>query len=245
MKLKAMIFDVDGTIANTEHKGHLPACNEAFATLGYPIHWSWEEFKEMQWMAGNAVRMRKSLAEWRPEMGIDELDTAVAELVSLKKKFYIEKYLPDLPLREGVVEIMEEALARGVRLAVVSMSYEAQVNALLSNHLPHIYPHLDPVLGKESGPKTAPDSPLYRRCLAELGTSLAETLVIEDSQEGFAAAKRGGDSNGRYLQRLYLWQKFCRSAAGGPQPGPLYPPAARRFVPARIDSKKWDADKRR
>jgi putative hydrolase of the HAD superfamily len=192
MKLKAMIFDVDGTIANTEHKGHLPACNEAFATLGYPIHWSWEEFKEMQWMAGNAVRMRKSLAEWRPEMGIDELDTAVAELVSLKKKFYIEKYLPDLPLREGVVEIMEEALARGVRLAVVSMSYEAQVNALLSNHLPHIYPHLDPVLGKESGPKTAPDSPLYRRCLAELGTSLAETLVIEDSQEGFAAAKRVG-----------------------------------------------------
>lgn len=192
MKLKAMIFDVDGTIANTEHRGHLPACNEAFATLGYPIHWTWEEFKAMQAIAGNALRMRKSLAEWNPTLSEMALDTAVAELVTLKKKFYIEKYLPDLPLRDGVVAIMEEALAREIRLAVVSMSYEAQVNALLSNHLPHIYPHLDPILGKESGPKTAPDSPLYRRCLAELGTALAETLVIEDSEEGFAAAKRVG-----------------------------------------------------
>jgi HAD superfamily hydrolase (TIGR01509 family) len=192
MKLKAIIFDVDGTIANTEYRGHLPACNEAFATLGYPIQWTWEEFKEMQVLAGNAVRMRKSLSEWQPEMSEVELDTAVAELVVLKKKFYIEKYLPDLPLREGVVEIMEEALARGIRLAVVSMSYEAQVNALLSNHLPQIYPLFKPILGKESGPKTAPDSPLYTRCMAELGTSLAETLVIEDSEEGFLAARRVG-----------------------------------------------------
>lgn len=192
MKLKALIFDVDGTIANTEHRGHLPACNEAFATMGYPIQWTWEQFKGMQSIAGNALRMRKSLAEWNPALSEAELDTAVDQLVIHKKKFYIEKYLPDLPLRDGVVAIMEEALARGVRLAVVSMSYEAQVNALLSNHLPHIYPHLDPILGKESGPKTAPDSPLYSQCLAELGTSLAETLVIEDSEEGFAAAKRVG-----------------------------------------------------
>lgn len=192
MKLKALIFDVDGTIANTEHRGHLPACNEAFATMGYPIQWTWEQFKDMQSIAGNALRMRKSLAEWNPALSEAELDTAVDQLVIHKKKFYIEKYLPDLPLRDGVVAIMEEALARGVRLAVVSMSYEAQVNALLSNHLPHIYPHLDPILGKESGPKTAPDSPLYSQCLAELGTSLAETLVIEDSEEGFAAAKRVG-----------------------------------------------------
>lgn len=192
MKLKALIFDVDGTIANTEHRGHLPACNEAFATVGYPIQWTWEEFKGMQAIPGNALRMRKSLKAWDPALTDEALETAVAELVVLKKKFYIEKYLPELPLRDGVVDIMEEALERGIRLAIVSMSYEAQVNALLSRHLPHIYPHLNPILGKESGPKTAPDSPLYRRCMAELGTSLDETLVIEDSEEGFEAAKRAG-----------------------------------------------------
>lgn len=192
MRLKALIFDVDGTIANTEHRGHLPACNEAFAALGYPIKWSWEEFKAMQPIPGNALRMRKSLKEWDEKLSDTELDERVNQLIALKKRFYIEKYLPELPLRDGVVDIMQEALDCGVRLAVVSMSYEAQVNALLSRHLPHIYPYLRPILGKESGPKTAPDSPLYRQCLLELGTSVEETLVIEDSEEGFAAAKRAG-----------------------------------------------------
>lgn len=192
MKLKALIFDVDGTIANTEYRGHLPACNEAFATLGYPIKWTWDEFVAMQAVPGNAQRMRLSLQAWNPRLSDQELDERVERLVALKKKFYIEKYLPDLPLRDGVLNIMQEALRRGVRLAVVSMSYEAQVNALLASRLPDIYAHMNPILGKESGPKTAPDSPLYKRCLAELGTKPEETLVIEDSQEGFEAAKRAG-----------------------------------------------------
>lgn len=192
MKLKALIFDVDGTIANTEYRGHLPACNEAFATLGYPIKWTWDEFVAMQAVPGNAQRMRLSLQAWNPQLSYQQLDEKVERLVELKKKFYIEKYLPDLPLRDGVLAIMQEALRRGVRLAVVSMSYEAQVNALLASRLPDIYAHLNPILGKESGPKTAPDSPLYKRCLAELGTKPEETLVIEDSQEGFEAAKRAG-----------------------------------------------------
>ena len=192
MKLKALIFDVDGTIANTEYRGHLPACNEAFATLGYPIKWTWDEFVAMQAVPGNAQRMRLSLQAWNPQLSDQQLDERVEQLVALKKKFYIEKYLPDLPLRDGVINIMQEALRRGIRLAVVSMSYEAQVNALLASRLPDIYVHLNPILGKESGPKTAPDSPLYKRCLAELGTKPEETLVIEDSQEGFEAAKRAG-----------------------------------------------------
>lgn len=192
MKLKVLIFDVDGTIANTEHKGHLPACNEAFATLGYPIKWTWEEFKGMQSIPGNALRMRKSLQEWDPTLTDEALDEIVAELVVLKKKYYIEKYLPNLPLRDGVIDIMHEALERDVRLAIVSMSYEAQVNALLSRHLPHIYPHLDPIMGKESGPKTDPNSTLYKRCMATIGASPSETLVIEDSEGGFQAAKRAG-----------------------------------------------------
>lgn len=192
MSLKAIIFDVDGTIANTEHRGHLPACNEAFATLNIPIHWSWEAFKEMYHIPGNAQRMRKALLEWRPDFRESELNDLVDRLIELKKKYYIEKYLPDLPLREGVVDIMEQALSRGIRLAVVSMSYEVQVNALLARRLPQIYPHMRPILGKESGPKTAPDSPLYRQCLAELGTAVHETLVIEDSEEGFQAAQRAG-----------------------------------------------------
>ena len=153
MKLKALIFDVDGTIANTEYRGHLPACNEAFATLGYPIKWTWDEFVAMQAVPGNAQRMRLSLQAWNPQLSYQQLDEKVERLVELKKKFYIEKYLPDLPLRDGVLAIMQEALRRGVRLAVVSMSYEAQVNALLASRLPDIYAHLNPILAKKAALK--------------------------------------------------------------------------------------------
>jgi HAD superfamily hydrolase (TIGR01509 family) len=192
MKLKALIFDVDGTIASTERNGHLPACNEAFQTMGYPIRWSWDEFKAMQHIEGNALRMRASLMEWKPEWTESEVSGVVDQLIALKKKLYVEKYLPKLPLRDGVAEIMEEALNRAVKLAVVSMSYEVQVRALLQHHLPQTFPHFHPILGRESGPKVAPDSPLYTRCIDVLGTGRDQTLVIEDSEEGFEAAKRAG-----------------------------------------------------
>lgn len=192
MKLKALIFDVDGTIADTEQYGHLAACNEAFRTFDYPIEWTWEAFVGMQEIPGNAERMRRALQARYPEMAREELATAVSQLADCKKQLYIEKYLPNLPLRSGVVAMMEEALAQGVRMAIVSMSYEEQVHALLRHKLPQFYDHFQPILGKESGPKTAEDSPLYNQCLQALGTAVEETLVIEDSPGGFHAARRAG-----------------------------------------------------
>ena len=58
---QAIIFDVDGTIADTERHGHLPACNDAFSELELPINWSWEEFKKMLDIPSNANRARIAL----------------------------------------------------------------------------------------------------------------------------------------------------------------------------------------
>lgn len=187
--LKAIIFDVDGTLADTEQHGHLPACNDAFALLGYPIRWSWAEFKAMLPVPSNALRMRHALEKWQPSMSSEALQSAVANLAQLKQKLYIEKYIPQLPLRPGVQSLITTALERNIRLAIVSSSNEAQIRALLYYRLRHVAEQFRPVLGKESGPKTAHDSPLYRRCLAALGTAPAETLVIEDSEMGFRATQ--------------------------------------------------------
>lgn len=192
MPLKALIFDVDGTLADTEHDGHLPACNAAFAALGYPIRWTWEEFVALQPIPGNALRMHLALEQLQPPLPPKELEAAAQRLKQLKRRLYIEEYLPQLSLRPGVRPLIHTALERDVRLAIVSTSDDEQIHALLRYHLPEAARHFRPVLGKEAGNKTAPDSPLYRRALMELDVAAAETLVIEDSQLGFYAARAAG-----------------------------------------------------
>ena len=192
MTLKALIFDVDGTLVESEKTGHMPACNEAFATLGYDIQWDWATFKTLLAMNGNQLRMRHALSLRYPTMTPTELDVAAAELFALKKNLFIEKYVYQVLVREGVVELLSEALTRGVKLAIVTMSLEAQVRALLAHHLPDYLPYFRPILGKESGTKTALESPLHHLCLQELGVQPTETLMIEDSEVGYKAAQRAG-----------------------------------------------------
>lgn len=190
--LKALIFDVDGTLADTERDGHLPACNEAFETLGFPVRWTWDAFKAMLPVPGNAQRMRLALEKLTPPLSPVELESAVAHLAELKRRLYVEKYGARLPLRPGVASLIAEAIARDVRLAIVSTTDEAQIDALLRHRLPGASAHFNPILGKGAGVKTAPDSPLYKHCLAALVTAPGETLVIEDSEVGLRAALAAG-----------------------------------------------------
>jgi beta-phosphoglucomutase-like phosphatase (HAD superfamily) len=186
--LKALIFDVDGTIADTEQYGHLPASNDAMKELGLDIVWTWNVFKGwINTIPGNANRLIHSLKERNvPQKEIDKLCEA---FIPLKKKIYIEKYLPNLKLRKGIVSLMKEALSRGVKLAVVSTSHETQIRALLESQLSEFYPHFNPIFGKETGRKTENDGFLHKKCLSKLAVSANEAIVIEDAQNGLDAAQ--------------------------------------------------------
>jgi HAD superfamily hydrolase (TIGR01509 family) len=185
--LKAIIFDVDGTLADTEVNGHLAACNEAFAQMGFDIRWSWEEFKELLKIPGNARRMRLALST-RTSLSEAEIDRIVPELFALKKECYLKR-VDKLPLLPGVARIIREAIDRGIRLAIVSVTHEDQILALLKAQIPEALDAFDPILGKQSGEK---DSALYARCVAMLGCDASEILVIEDSEKGVKAAKGAG-----------------------------------------------------
>ncbi|MBI4380837.1 MAG: HAD-IA family hydrolase [candidate division NC10 bacterium] len=194
-KLKAIIFDVDGTLADTEKDGHLAACNEAFERMGpssvlrtgFDIRWTWEEFKDLLKIPGTANRMRMALST-RTSLSGAEIDRIVPELFAIKKEIYLKR-VGDLSLRPGVERIIREAIDRGVRLAIVSVSDEEQIRALLNAQLPGALEHFDPILGKQSGEK-APA--LYTSCAEKLGLETSGILVIEDSEKGFKAAKEAG-----------------------------------------------------
>jgi putative hydrolase of the HAD superfamily len=193
MKLKALIFDVDGTIANTEREGHLPACNDAFAELGYPIRWDWETYRDRFIpLAGTPVRVRRALQEHAPEMDDAALDAAAQQIAVRKREIYLEKYVTAATLRRGVRELVAAAAAQGIRLAIVTLSAEEQVRAMLQYRLPEYADLFEPLLGKHAGPKHAFGSPLYSRARAELGFAADEMLVIEDSEHGTAAAVEAG-----------------------------------------------------
>jgi beta-phosphoglucomutase-like phosphatase (HAD superfamily) len=192
MKLKALIFDVDGTIANTERESHWPACNEAFVRLNYPVQWSWAEYKQLLPLPGTQARVRQTLADLRPELVSEALDEVVEEFTAVKRQIYLEKYATAATLRPGVKELVAEAVSHNLKLAIVTLSHEAQVRAMLQIRMPEFAAAFQPILGKMAGPKHAPGSPLYTRCLAELDLLRDEVLVIEDSEGGTAAAVEAG-----------------------------------------------------
>jgi len=191
MKPEAIIFDVDGTIANSERWGHLPACNEAFKILSLPLEWDWPTFKQLLSIPGNANRLRYELTRMN-EYAEPDINAFVEAFVPIKKELYITKYLKRVELRSGIKEFIEAIIAAQKRLAIVSTSYETQINELLSAKLPTLKSYFKPILGKESGVKTGEQGMLFEKCLAALELPAEQCLVIEDSGAGFAAAKKAG-----------------------------------------------------
>lgn len=88
-----------------------------------------------------------------------------------------------------MARIIREAIDRGVRLAIVSVTDEDQIVALLKAQIPDALDHFSPIFGKQSGEK---NSALYARCAAMLEYDASEILVIEDSEKGAKAAKGAG-----------------------------------------------------
>ena len=189
-QLRALIFDIDGTVADTERHGHLPACNEAMRELGLDLQWEFEEFIALSHLPGTAFRLAYSLEQ--RGMPSEEIRQYVEAFRPLKQRLYIEKYLPRISLRPGVQQLIKEALENDIRLAVVSTSYEAQIHALLRNQLSEYYPYFAPILGKESGQKTDNNGLLHKKCLEMMQLSPTEVIMIEDSEEGLEAARAAG-----------------------------------------------------
>lgn len=186
--LRALIFDVDGTLAETEAL-HLAAFNAAFAAAGHDWKWSDDDYTRLLTTTGGKERIARFLRE-RGEAAEPE---AIAALHRDKTARYAALAAEGITLRPGVAALIAEAQARGLALAVATTTTPANVDALTRSALGAAAAEVFDVIaaGDEvTAKKPAPD--VYRLALARLGLPAAACVAFEDSRNGLLAAKAAG-----------------------------------------------------
>jgi HAD superfamily hydrolase (TIGR01509 family) len=189
-RLQAILWDVDGTLAETERNGHLPAFNAAFAELGLPWCWDTATYDALLRIGGGRERM----AAWLEQTSPASVDPALLDaLVASKKRHYSERLRGgSIPLRPGVARLLEEGAAAGLPQLIVTTSSQAAVVALLQGSLaPHAHGFGGWISGDDVQRKK-PDPEGYRMAVAKLGLEADRILVVEDSPQGLTAAVAAG-----------------------------------------------------
>jgi HAD superfamily hydrolase (TIGR01509 family) len=193
-KLKALIFDCDGVLAETERDGHRIAFNRTFAAKGYDFEWDVALYKELVKIGGGKERMKYFFdrTSWPP--GTSDPEALIKELHRLKTDFYTQIVESgELPLRPGVARLVDEAIAAGVKLAVCSTSNEKAVHTLIERMLgPARKAGFDVILAGDVVSKKKPDPEIYTLVLDRLHLKPGECVVVEDNRNGLLAAKGAG-----------------------------------------------------
>lgn len=194
-KLSTLIFDVDGTLAETERDGHRIAFNRAFKAAKLDWEWNVSLYGKLIEVAGGKERIDFYIREYQPHFQPPiPLNEFIAQLHQSKTQYYQEVLTQNpIPLRPGVKRLLKEAKANGIRLAIASTAAYPNVIALLENSL-----NLDAVSWFEiiaAGdivPQKKPAPDIYYYVLEKMQISPAECIVFEDSQQGLLAASQAG-----------------------------------------------------
>lgn len=194
--LKALIFDVDGTLADTEN-AHRAAFNAAFAAVGRD--WVWDEalYTRLLDISGGKERI---LHYWRSvQPGLTEISgTGVADTVArmheLKTAAY-ERAVQEgaVQLRPGVLRLIEAAWSAGLRLAIATTTSPVNIAALLRASIgPDWQQYFQVVEDASTAPVKKPHPQVYLQTLRRLGLTANECLAFEDSSNGLRAATAAG-----------------------------------------------------
>ena len=196
--VRALIFDCDGVLADTERYGHLVAFNQVFEEFGLPVRWNPAEYKQKLRIGGGKERMASLLTpEFVASAGLPADPAGQRAMLATWHRRKTEIYTGlvtagAVPPRPGIARVVGQALDAGWRLAVASTSAEESVTATLERAVGpgrarEIMVFAGDIVGHK---KPAPD--IYLLALEWLGLPPGQVLVVEDSRNGLRAATAAG-----------------------------------------------------
>ena len=189
--LKCLLWDVDGTLADTERDGHRIAFNRAFSDAGVDRQWDVPTYGELLAVTGGKERIRFDYE--RRGMAVPEAST-IAALHAKKTSHYQDLIASgQIPLRAGVRRLLEEAHAAGITLAVATTTTPAALDALIEHSLgPEWFDRFAIRAAGDIVPAKKPAPDIYLYAMRELGLAAHDCLALEDSGNGWRAARDAG-----------------------------------------------------
>lgn len=190
--MKALIFDCDGVLVDTERDGHRVAFNRAFAAAGIDCEWGVELYGELLKIAGGKERMTHYFNQHGWPSG-KTAETLIPELHKRKTAFFTDLIATgSLPLRPGVRRLVDEAHAAGVRLGVCTTSDPKAIDGVLDLFGAERKKWFEIVLAGDIVKRKKPDPEIYNLAKARLRLDGKDCVVVEDSRNGLLASLGAG-----------------------------------------------------
>lgn len=211
-RLQGLIFDVDGTLANTERDGHRVAFNLAFVEAGLDWHWSVDLYGKLLVVSGGKERIKYFLQQYLPDFKPShDLTDFVSYLHKLKTKHYLQ-LLRDgkIQLRPGAKRLIEEARAADIALAIATTTSFPNVVALLEKYLDLDW--FEVIAAGDIVPLKKPAPDIYHYVVEQMKLPAASFLVLEDSDNGLESAVAAGLTAIVTVNNYTEQQDFSRAA---------------------------------
>jgi beta-phosphoglucomutase-like phosphatase (HAD superfamily) len=238
--LQALIFDVDGTLADTERDGHRVAFNLAFAEHG--LDWDWDEelYGELLTVTGGKERIRYFVEHHAADVAQrPDFNALVATLHATKTEHYVRLVASgQLPLRPGIARLIDDARASGLRLAIATTTTPENVEALLGATLaPDAMTWFEVIGAGDVVPAKKPAPDIYHWVLERLGLAPDACLALEDSENGLAASLGAGIPTLITENAYTRGQNFSGALAVLPDLGEVDLSDIRKYISDRLPNK--------
>jgi HAD superfamily hydrolase (TIGR01509 family) len=190
-RLKALLWDVDGTLAETERDGHRVAFNRAFEACGVPWRWDEAHYGDLLRITGGRERLLFDMNQ-RTDAPPPAEREAIARAVHARKNAYYADLVSSsgIALRDGVLDLMNDCREREVRMGIATTTSRSNVAALLRVHLGERWADaFSVIVCGEDVERKKPDPEVYLEALRALGVGPLDAVAIEDAPGGVAAAR--------------------------------------------------------